>query len=318
MTTAPLPHLPLFPAFAGSSNPALLAALASLPDYDQHETASETLGEAKIKASTDLLTATRARLTLVEQVAATARAGKPISEALTRRAAQVVTGLAEAAALVTILQEADQQLATGRDQILSAAPAALMRHLDGQLQAALAEARGLGLGAVSDAQHAIDAGMVEAWQRYLSLTGIHAVIRSAQQLVTAHLAGNNGLMAQHLHTFGAVRNYADVFPQWYDHQRRVALGTVNGEPIYATPPWSETDPAGLWRYAVQHFHVELWVPTAAELQAAYTEAVTEARQLDTARDRQDQGANLTPDERDQLTRHHLLEQQHLNPQGALR
>lgn len=162
----------------------------------------------------------------------------------------------------------------------------LNKHLDEQLQQVLDEVRSLGLGAIRTAQAAIDQGKVEAWQRYQTLTDAYSEIRAAQQLVAQHLVQSD-LLRQPLETFGAVRNYAELFPGWFDRQRQVVIGTVNGEPVHVSPPWSDSDPLGLWQYAVQHDEVELWVPTPAQVQAAYTMALTEARQVENARARED-------------------------------
>ncbi len=61
MTTNTLPHLTLFPAFAGSNNSALVAALQALPEYDEHNAAKHRIAEALSVASPDLLTAVQAR-----------------------------------------------------------------------------------------------------------------------------------------------------------------------------------------------------------------------------------------------------------------
>jgi len=318
MTTTALPHLPLFPAFAGTGNPALLAALEALPDYAEHEAAKTRVSTAMGDATTALMTATRAHLALVQRVTDTARADRPIPRGLPQQASETAAALTAAQALVNVLRDADQQVSQGRDQILATAPDVLLSDLSDQLEVILDEARRLGIESVSTAQEAIDAGLVEQWQRYLALTSRHSEIRSAQTLVTGHLVGGD-LASQHLSTFGQVRNYAELFPAWHARAAGAPVRTLNGEPVYDSPPWDEESPDGLWSYAVRHPEVDLWVPTGRQMRDAYTNAATDVRYLENAQAREEQALPLTADERDRLERHTLLlEHQYLNKNGALR
>ncbi len=317
MTTTALPHLPLFPAFAGTRNPPLIAALEALPDYDEHETAKARIAAAMTAATGTLMTATQGQLSLVQKVIDTARADKPLPQAFAAQAAKTGADLTEARAVIDVLREADQQLLAGRNQILTAAPDALLRHLCQQLEDILDEARSLELDGVSSPQGAIDAGKVDQWQRYLVLTVEHAEIRSAQGMVTAHLVGGD-MASQHLSTFGQVRNYSELFPAWHARATDRPVRTLNGEPVYDSPPWDEESPDGLWSYAVRHPEVDLWVPTARQLRDAYTNAATDARYLENAQAQEEQALPLTADQRDRLARQTLLEHQYLNKDGALR
>ncbi len=317
MTTTALPHLPMFPAFAGTGNKALIAALEALPDYTAHEAAKTRVSTAMGEATSALMTATQAHLALVQRVTDTARADRPIPKGLPQQANETAAALTAAQAFVNVLREADQQLSQGRDQILTTAPDALLSDLSDQLEVILNEARQLGVESVSTAQEAIDAGLVEQWQRYLTLTVRHREIRAAQALVTGHLVGGD-MASQHLSTFGQARNYADLFPKWYARAHGHSTSTLNGEPVYDSPPWSEGQAEGLWSYAVQHDDVDLWVPTARQLSAAVAIATTEARAAENAQAREDQGLPLTPDERARLDRRRHLERQYLNHEGVMR
>ncbi len=53
------------------------------------------------------------------------------------------------------------------------------------------------------------------------------------------------------------------------------------------------------------------MPAPAELQNAYSEAVTDARLLEQAQEREYQSQPLTPDEKQRLERRWLLERQYL-------
>lgn len=317
MTTTALPHLPLFPAFAGTGNPALLAALEALPDYAEHEAAKTRVSSAMGEATTALMTVIQAHLSLVQRVTDTARADRPIPKGLPQQASDTAAALTAAQALVNVLREADQQLSQGRDQILTTAPDALLSDLSDQLEVILNEARQLGIESVSTAQEAIDAGLVEQWQRYLTLTSRHSEIRSAQTSVVVHLLRSD-LASQHRSTFGQVRNYAELFPAWHARAVGRPVRTLNGEPVYDSPPWDEESPDGLWSYAVRHPEADLWVPTGRQLRDAHTSAATDARDLENAQAREEHGLPLTADERDRLERHTLLEHQYLNKNGALR
>lgn len=310
MTTVPLAHLSMFPAFAGLSNPALAAALEALPAYREHEAAKVRIATALQAASGDLLTATQARLAHVQQVADVAKADKPQPADFATRAAKSAAAVTEAREAVALVQEADRLLAAERDSILSAAPAALSEHLDGQLQDVLQRARGLDLRGATAAQEALDAGTGQAWQEYVKLTAAAADIRAAQRIIHAHLSHASDT-AGHLTTFGAVRNYTTLFPRWFDRQRNKPVGVVNGDPVYPAPPWPEDDPAGVWAYAVRHHEVDLWVPTPAQLRDAYTEARAEALRAAALEDRKNAGLNLTPEQRRWEENRALLERQYL-------
>lgn len=170
MTTAPLPHMHLFPNLVSSNNSALAAALQALPDYGATDAAKRRIAEALRVASADLLTAVQGRQALVKQVTDTARADKPQPSNLAKRAASAADAIAQTQEAVTILQDADNLSSEGRDRILTGAPAALMSHLNDQLQGALAEARACGLGHITTADEAIDAGKVDAWKTVTRLT----------------------------------------------------------------------------------------------------------------------------------------------------
>jgi len=307
MTT--LPHLPLFPSFAGT-NPALLSALEALPEHAVHDAAKRRITEALSVASPSLLSAVQARQALVQEVADTARADKSQPADLGKRAARAADAVTHAREAVTVMQEADKLVSEDRDRILSGAPAALMGHLDGQLQAALTEARACGLGGITTADAAIDAGKVDAWKTVTRLTGTAAEIRAAQQLVSATLLSGSELH-QHLATFGQVRNYGELFPGWFDRQRGRALSTLNGEPEYAAPPWNEDEPAGLWMYAVAHHEVDLWVPTPAQLRDAYAAARADALRTEALEEAERLGQPLTPEQSEWMQKRSILEHQYL-------
>ena len=307
MTIAPLVHLPLFPSFAGTTNPALVAALEALPDYGAHDAAKRRITEALSVASPSLLSAVQARQALVQDVADSARADKPQPADLGKRAAKAADAIAHAREAVALLQDADKLLSEGRDRILSGAPAALLSHLDGQLHAALVEARACGLGGITTADAAIDAGKVDAWKTVTRLTGTTSQIRAAQQLVVAQLLSGSELH-QHLTTFGQVRNYADLFPGWFDRQRGRVLSTLNGEPEFASPPWDED---GCWMYAVAHHEVDLWVPTPAQLRDAYDAARADAQRAEALEEAELLGQPLTPDQSEWMQKRSILEHQYL-------
>lgn len=307
MTTTPPPHLSLFPVFVGLDNHALDAALEALPDYRQQEVAEARIATALQAAMGDLLKATQARLAHVRRVVDTAKADKDQPANLAAQAAKGAQAVNEARESVAILQEAARILASGRDNILSMAASALAGHLNGQLQDALHSARALELGGATDAQGALDAGTGAEWQSYVKLTATAAEIREAQRLVATHLSRGAG---QHLDTFGAVRNYAVLFPAWFDRQRRKPISFFNGEPIFPSPPWAEDDLSGLWAYAVQHHEVDLWVPSQAQVDAAYSKALADARLLAQAEERDYQNQPLTADEKQRLQLHRSLERQH--------
>lgn len=311
MTTTPLPHLSLFPVFVGLNNQALDAALEALPDYRQQEVAEARIATALQAAMGDLLKATQARLAHVRTVVDTAKADKDQPANLAAQAAKGAQAVNEAREAVAILQEAARILASGRDNILSMAASALAGHLNGQLQGALHSARALELGGATDAQGALDAGTGAEWQSYVKLSATAAEIREAQRLVATHLSRGSG--GQHLDTFGAVRNYGVLFPAWFDRQRRKPISSFNGEPIFPSPPWAEDDPSGLWAYAVQHHEVDLWVPSQAQVDAAYSKALADARLLAQAEERDYQNQPLTADEKQRLQLHRILERQHLTP-----
>ncbi len=256
MTSTPLAHLSMFPACKGTSNAPLAAALEALPTYREHEVAKVRVATALQAATAELLKATQARLTQIQRVADTAKADQDQPADLAASAVKSSQAVSQAAALVTVLQEADKLLAAGRDQILSSASAGLAEHLDAQLQDVLQQARALDMGGATNAQEALDAGTGDAWQTHVKLTAAAADIRAAQRLVFAHLSRGSPLH-QHLDTFGQVRNYASMFPGWFDRQRRTPIAVVNGEPRYPSPPWSEEDPTGIWAFAVRHSEAEL-------------------------------------------------------------
>jgi len=310
MTTTALPHLSLFPALEGVSNPALAPALRSLPDYDQNQAGKQRIATELQSANAALLAAVHDRMEVVHQAVATAQADKPQPRALPRQAAKSAAALAEARELVAVLQEADKLLAEGRDRLLTTAPDALLRHLGGQLQAALAEARACGLDeSVATADEAIDAGQVDAWKTVTRLAAVASDIRAAQRLVWAHLVRGSDLQ-QHLDSFGQVRNYVDLFPEWLGRQRGKAISTFNGEPVYPTPPWDENTLDDLWAYAVRHHEVDLWVPTPAELRDTYAQAHADVLRVEALEDAEAAGQPLTPDQkqwrasRNQLMRLH--------------
>ncbi len=310
MTTSTLPHLSLFPAFAGNRNPALAAALRALPDFVAQEDGKRRIAEALSVTTPGLLKAVQDRQALVAQVADTARADKPQPSDLAKQAARAADAIAQTREAVTVLLDADKMSSEAHDRVLTGAPASLMEHLDGQLQAALAEARACGLGHITTADEAIDAGKVDAWKAVTRLTATASDIWAAQQLVVAHLLSGSELH-QHLATFGQVRNYADLFPGWFDWQRGRVLSTLNGEPEYATPPWDVDDPNGLWMYAVAHHEVELWVPTPAQLRDAYAAARADALRLKALEEAERLSQPLTPDQREWMQKRALLERQFL-------
>ena len=127
MTTTLLPHLQLFPAFAGTSNAALRAALKALPDYDEHEAGKRNIAASLAQANAELLKAAHVRIALVQQVAGIARADKSQPSDLTRKAVQSAEAVAHARETATLLQEAERTIAQDRDQVLLAAPTVLMR-----------------------------------------------------------------------------------------------------------------------------------------------------------------------------------------------
>lgn len=306
MTTTTLPHLRMFAGFAGTTNASLLAALDSLPGYRTADAAVSNLRDAKAAAAVELTAASGARQALVGEVAQAVAAGRT-DPTVPARLAELDAAVAQATAYASLLEEVENDLAATQDETLRAAPADLSRHLDGQLQKAITAARSVSLGNVTSAQEAIDAGSVKAWQTHLTLAETYLQIREAQAQVNASLARDH-LVAQHLHTFGAVRNYPGVFPRWYDRQRGVVTGSLNGDPVYLELPWDEDDRLGLWRYAIQHPEVELWVPDARQLSTAYSDALTQARQIENLREREDRGSSLTPDERERMRLHRRLEQ----------
>lgn len=307
MTATPMPHMPLFPAFTARSNAALSAAVDDLDGYAEAEAGRQGIADALAAASSDLLAASQARMALVDALAATAAAGKQIRNDLPTKAAKTAAAIASARETVIVLQEADRQLAESREVVLTAAPSRLMRHLHGQLEATLNEARALGLDRVHDAEDAIASAKTDQWQRYGVLTADHREIRAAQRQVSAELRGGDREYAQHYGGFADVANYAAVFPQWYDRQRRQPASTFNGEAVFDTPPWDENAPDGLWSYAVRHHNVELWVPDPEQLQAAHKAALTEAKQLEAVRQAEEDGRRLTADERNRLDEHRRLQ-----------
>ncbi len=309
MTTSTLPHLSLFPAFAGNRNPALAAALRALPDFVAQEDGKRRIAEALSVTTPGLLKAVQHRQALVAQVADTARADKPQPSDLAKQAARAADAIAQTREAVTVLQDADKLLSEGRDHILAGAPAALLSHLDGQLQDTLAKARSLDLDGATTAQAAIDAEKVTGWQGYLTLTATYQEIRSAQAQVAGHLVRSD-LMAQHMHTFAAIENYAEVFAGWFDLQRGRVLSTLNGEPEYATPPWDVNDPNGVWAYAVRREDVRLWVPTGEQLRDAYAAARADALRAEALEEAERLGQPLTPDEREWMQKRLILERQY--------
>ncbi len=162
MTATPMPHMPLFPAFTARRNAALSAAVDDLDGYAEAEAGRQGIADALAAASSDLLAASQARMALVDALAATAAAGKQIRNDLPTKAAKTAAAIASARETVIVLQEADRQLAESREVVLTAAPSRLMRHLHGQLEATLNEARALGLDRVHDAEDAIASAKTEA------------------------------------------------------------------------------------------------------------------------------------------------------------
>lgn len=295
-------NIPRFPAFTGLGNDALIGALNDLVGFNEAQTGLCTIAHQLAKARADLLAATESRAQLVQRVADSTRAGKRVSAGFAGQAREVESAVHAAGAVLAVLGEVEDVVAQDRDQVLDSAPATLLEHLDLQLTEALTEARSLGLGTVDGAQEAIDAGLVDAWQRFVGLSDVHDQIRSAQRLVAMHLVSDHNF-TQLLDTFGAVRNFADLFPAWYDRQRMVTVVDSIGDAMLATPPWPEGDGlSGLWRYAVEHSEAELWVPTPAELHNVHDAALADARVVEDLRARDEAGLRLTDEERAWLDR----------------
>lgn len=275
-----LTHLSAFPGFTALGNEALAAALDALPGYEATVTARAALETATAAADTALSDARVDRDRLVERVAESMRDGSTPA-GVPRDALKATTALAQAQATRDLLSEVSNRLSTERDQRLTTAPDTLLRHLHGQLRDVVTEARDLDLAGATDADEAIAAGVVAAWQGFLALRSHYFVIRDAQRTVVGRFVTDHTITA-HLDTFGALRNYADLFPRWLDAVRRVPERIVNGDAITYAPSWP-TDPAAFFLHAVTHPDLDLWVPTARDLQDAYKGAHAAALRADAAR-----------------------------------
>ncbi len=259
--------------FTGDGNPELEAAVKALPGKTAKDKAQATLRQALRDAQTAVADASAERVAIAADLLAAIRTGKPTLASVKARGEAYSVKVQGAQDWLALLQWAGVSLTT--EQNAATSHTALLEHLDGRLQNILAEARSLDLAGATTAEDAIREKVTDAWERAGELERQYRDVRSAQSTVVRVLAQDQTASA-HLDTHGTVRNYAALFPRWHDAQRGVPVASYNGAHIYATPPWSTEGPQGLWRYAVAHDDVELWVPTVSDLHAAYQAALAEA------------------------------------------
>lgn len=299
--------LPSVLADFGAGNATLVAAVEAVPGYAAHAAAKAALTPRVQAAAADLAAAQAARADLARDTADALLAGAALPADVPKRAAACHDALTRAEATVTLLKSVTSHLTEQSDAILRGAPSALLDHLNGQLQAAVMEARALDLAAATDAEEAIEVGSTEAWSRFATLRATALYIREAQRTVMTRLVDSD--LAQHLDTFGAVRNYAALFPRWFENQQRIPASTLNGEPVPFAPPWP-TDPPSFWLYAATHPDLDAWVPTPDQLREAVAAATTEARQNRAAKEAEED-SRATPEQRARLRSRAYLERMYL-------